>query len=506
MANGRGSDGSTLPPGELIQLEPPQPLIREVPPADPFPLDALGGILGEAARAIQNRIQAPIAIAAQSVLATTTLAVQAHVDVVLPIGPGIPKPVSEFFVTVAVTGERKTGCDDQATWPIEQHERALRKRHEIEMAGYQDGKLAWERSREAIARNRKLDYAAKLAALKNLGPAPPPPLQALLICDEPTIEGVWRLARDGQPSLAVLTSEGGRFLGGHAMNEDNCLKTAAALSGIWDGQPWRRVRASEDASILPGRRLAMHLMVQPDVARILFNNPLLADQGLLSRLLVTAPASSAGTRFYCDEEPETDLNIKRYGAILLGILETAPPLMSGSRQELAPRHLALSSGARAQWIRFVDHVERQLAPNGALEPIRGFANKLPEHSARLGAVLTLVRDLDAGALELAEMQAGIALGEHYSTEALRLSGSGQVSRNLRLAQTLLDWLLTVWVEPAISLPDIYRRGPNAIRDAATAKKLVAILEEHGWLRRIVQGAVVAGQPRREAWRIRRART
>jgi Protein of unknown function (DUF3987) len=506
MANGRGSDGGAVPPGEVIQLEPPQPLTRELPPADPFPVDALGGILCPAAVAIQDRIRAPLAIAAQSVLATATLAVQAHADVVLPIGSGIGKPVSEFFVTIAATGERKTGCDDQAAWPIARREKALRETYDAELTTYQDARLAWERTREAVARDRKRDYQAKLAALEDLGPAPTPPLQALLICDEPTIEGVWRLARDGQPSLGVLTSEGGRFLGGHAMNDDNRLKTAAALSAIWDGQPWRRVRAGEDASILPGRRLAMHLMLQPGVAGLLFNNPLLADQGLLSRLLTTAPDSAAGTRFYCDEKPETDRNIKRCGAILLGLLETAPPLVSGRRQELAPRPLVLSSQARAQWIRFVDHVERQLTPNGALEPIRGLANKLPEHSARLAAVLTLVRDLDAGAIELAEMQAGIALAEHYSTEALRLCGSSQISADLRLAQTVLDWILTVWVEPVISLPDIYQRGPSGVRDAATAKKTVAILEEHGWLRRIAQGAVVAGQQRRDAWRIRRART
>ena len=491
MANGRGGDGGAVPPGEVIQLEPPQLLTREVPPADPFPVDALGDVLCPAAVAIQDRIRAPLAIAAQSVLATATLAVQAHADVVLPIGPGIAKPVSEFFVTVAVTGERKTGSDDQAAWPIARREKALRETYETELVAYQDERLAWERTREAIARDRKRDYQAKLAALKDLGSAPPAPLRALLICDEPTMEGVWRLARDGQPSLGILTSEGGRFLGGHAMNDDNRLKTAAALSAIWDGQPWRRVRASEDASILPGRRLAMHLMLQPGVADILFNNRVLADQGLLSRLLATVPDSSAGTRFYRDEKPETDPNIKRYGAILLGILETAPPLVSGSRQELAPRPLALSSRAQAQWIRFVDHVERQLAPNGSLEPIRGLANKLPEHSARLAAVLTLVRNLDAGAIELAEMQAGIALAEHYSTEALRLSGSSQVSPDLRLAQTVLDWILTVWVEPVISLPDIYQRGSNEVRDAATAKKVVATLEEHGWLRRIAQGGITA---------------
>jgi Protein of unknown function (DUF3987) len=200
IANGRGSDGGAVPRGEVIQLEPPQPRTRELPPPDPFPVDALGGILRPAAIAIQDRIRAPLAIAAQSVLATATLAVQPHADVVLPIGPGIAKPVSDFFVTIAVTGERKTGCDDQAAWPIARREKALRETYEAELTTYQDSRLAWERTCDVIARDRKRDYKAKLAALKDLGPAPAPPLRALLICDEPTIEGVWRLARDGLPS------------------------------------------------------------------------------------------------------------------------------------------------------------------------------------------------------------------------------------------------------------------------------------------------------------------
>jgi hypothetical protein len=38
-----------------------------------------------------------------------------------------------------------------------------------------------------------------------------------------------------------------------------------------------------------------------------------------------------------------------------------------------------------------------------------------------------------------------------------------------------------WKEEFVSLPDIYQKGPNAIRDKRTAVKVVAILEDHGWL-------------------------
>src|SRR5215470_8807017 len=82
-----------------------------------------------------------------------------------------------------------------------------------------------------------------------------------------------------------------------------------------------------------------------------------------------------------------------------------------------------------------------------------------------------------------------------------LFGASCVNADLRLAQRLLNWLLNQWQEPNISLPDIYQRSLNAIGDKATAAKLVELLEEHGSLVKIPEGAIVAGQRRRDTWRI-----
>jgi len=486
---------------EDVKPEPPRPLMRELPPADPFPVDALGDVLGAAARGINDRVQAPIAICGQSVLAAATLAVQGHADVVLPIGAGQARPASSYFVTVAATGERKSACDTEATWPIRRHEAALRATYYRDLPAYENDKAAWDTAREAARKAGKGNRATIRDALDALGPAPTPPLMPMLTCPEPTFEGLCKLFAHGQPSLGIFAAEGGQFIGGHGMNDDNKLKTAAGLSDAWDGTPIRRVRSGDGAMILPGRRLSVHLMAQPAVADILFRDRLLANQGLLSRLLVTAPDGAAGTRLWHEAQPETDRDLKRHGARLLAILETPLPLAAGKSNELEPRRLLLSSAGRELWIKFTDHIERAIGPGAGLEPIRGLANKLPEHAARLAAVVTLVRDIDAGEIVAADIEAGIALAEHYAAEALRLFGASRISADLRLAQKLLDWLLYQWTEPAISLPDIYQRSLNMIGDKATATKLVAILEDHGFLYRIPQGAVVAGQRRRDAWRI-----
>ena len=106
------------------------------------------------------------------------------------------------------------------------------------------------------------------------------------------------------------------------------------LSKIWDGDPIDRVRGEDGAAILPGRRLSAHLMMQPDVASILLGDRLSDGQGLLSRMLMTAPESATGTRLWREEQPGTDRDIENYGACVLSILEAKMPLAPGKRARL----------------------------------------------------------------------------------------------------------------------------------------------------------------------------
>ena len=321
-----------------------------------------------------------------------------------------------------------------------------------------------------------------------------------MTCAEPTYEGLVRLLAMGQPSIGLFAAEGGQFVGGHGMADDAKLRTAAGLSSLWDGDAIKRIRASDGITVLPGRRVAMHLMVQPDIAAIWFSDRLLLDQGLMSRVLVTAPDAASGTRLWKTPKPESDGIVKGYGARLLKILEQRLPLVEGTCNELAPRTVSLSAHAQKLWIAFHDHIEQRLGIGRELDPVRGLANKLPEHAARIAAVLTLVNDIAASEVGTDEMQASIELTQHYAAEAMRLFSAGRVSADLREAEQLRVWLLTAWSERHISLPDIYQRGPSAIRDKARAHRAVTILADHGWLAHAAP-CEVDGTFRREVWRI-----
>jgi hypothetical protein len=377
--------GKAFDQAETFTPEPPRPLVRDRPPPDPFPVDALGPLLGAAARGIQDKTQAPLAICGSSVLAASSLAAQAHADVELPTGQR--KPLSLFCVSVAASGERKSTVDGQALSPVRRREAALVEQYDADLPAYVNAQTAWDQARKHIMmKNKKHGRAAIQSALDDLGPAPAAPLVPLLTCEEPTLEGLIKLLAAGQPSVGIFSAEGGLFMGGHAMSEEARLRSAAGLSTLWDGEPLRRVRVSDGATILRRRRVSLHLMAQPDVASGFLTDPVLADQGLLGRVLVTAPETTAGTRFYRDASPGADAAVRRYGARLLALLERPLPLAEGKSNELAPRALTMSAEARGVWIEFSDHIEALIGPGGELETVRALANKAAEHAGRMAGV------------------------------------------------------------------------------------------------------------------------
>ena len=187
-------------------------------------------VLGAAAHAIHDRVQAPFAICGQSVLAAAALAGQGHADVVLPIGPGQSRPLSLDLISIAASGERKSACDTEAMWPIRRREAALREQYDCDKFAYTNDRAAYDRARKKAEQAGNGDRAAIRAALDALGPEPVPPLVPMLTCSEPTYEGMCRLLAEGQASIGIFAAEGGQFIGGHGMSDEARLRTATGLS------------------------------------------------------------------------------------------------------------------------------------------------------------------------------------------------------------------------------------------------------------------------------------
>ena len=151
----------------------PLPLFPELPPSEEYPVRALGPIMSEAAAGIADKVQVPVAIAAQAVLAAASLAAQAHADVLLPFGQR--RPVSLFFVTIAGSGDRKTTADNEALWPIKEREKALRDEYEQALADWKIAHAVWTAERKRLEADKTLDRDSRTSELKALGPEPATP-------------------------------------------------------------------------------------------------------------------------------------------------------------------------------------------------------------------------------------------------------------------------------------------------------------------------------------------
>lgn len=488
----RLGNAETFAPADIIQ---PQPLIREIPPGAPYPAYALGPLRG-AVEAVQAWTQAPVAIPAQSALAVAALALQGHANVETLGGP---RPLSLYCLTIAASGERKSSCDA----PLMQEMRAF-EREQVQV--HADAKRAWEVDRAIWkARQEKVLLAVKKGSadrleLDRIGPEPaPPPLPDRLV-SEPTYEGLTKLFAFGQPSLGLFSDEGGQFLGGFAMSQDNRQKTLAALNSLWMGDPIKRTRQGDGAFTLFGRRLSLHLMVQPVVAYGLLGDALAGETGFLPRCLICEPVSTIGTRLH-DASRWDSRPLQSFGERLADVLHTGMA-MDPETRELKPRLLGLSGDAKALMIKFSDAVERSQAAGGEMEAVRGYASKAAEQAARIAGVLTLWADMGASEVPGDAMANGIELARFYLLEAARLAGAATVSAAVSKGETLRKWLVSdSWKHDWITVRDIVRNGPNRLRESPEALKAAQLLADHGWLVPLPAGTKIDGSARKQAWRI-----
>lgn len=483
-----------------FKAEGSQPLLRQIPKGEPYPVGALGP-LAEAVEAVRGKTLAPVAIPAASALAVASLAVQGHVDVDTLAGP---RPVSLYVLTIAQSGERKSSCDAPLIAGLREFEKTEARRHRENMAAWANAHAICKGERDRIlAEARKGKGEKRVAAQADLNVmgrepvAPPSPDRTVT---EPTFEGLTRKFAEGMPTLGIFSDEGGQFLGGFAMASENRQKTLSALNDLWQGNAIRRTRAGEGSSTLYGRRLAVHLMVQPGVALAFMADPIAADTGFLPRFLICEPPSTIGTRLQAAVN-YAPAPLADFEARLREVLDSPLP-MDAETRELQPRVILLSPEAHALLVAFADHVEAEQAPGGAYAHVTGYSSKAAEQAARIAGVLTAWRDLLAPSVTGEMMAKAISLAGFYLGEAARLADAATVSAEIDRAERLRRWLLESWPNSEVLPSEVLQRAPiRALREAPAARAATALLEKHGWLVRLPEGTVVRGKARKEAYRI-----
>ena len=452
----------------------PLPLARELDPATPFPVEALGAVGAAVVEQMHAVIQAPEALIGQSILAAMNQVAQPFANVIID---GRVSPLSDFFLTLGESGERKSAVDAWALAQVRERQRALMAKYRTERDEFEQAALVYDAHAKRVLADKKLSSEAKQARLAETQ-RPTAPVMPLFIVSEPSTEAIQRQLIIGLPSIGLVNDEGGQFLGGYAMSAEKRLGTLTTLSRLWDRGEFDRVRIGDGSGSYYGRRLTLHLMVQPAVASSLLADPLAREQGFLARCLVSFPQSTAGQRRYTETDIAQTPAYRAYTQRMTALLDQAWPL--SAENELDPPLIALTPSAKSTWVAIYNDIERGLGANGRLAPVRSLASKAPEHIARLAGTFA-VFDGDAQ-IDSSHVDRAAKLMQHYLAEALRLWGAGQVTAELKLAQEVLNWLRDkMGPGRVIPMADIYRKGPPAIRSAGTARKVLHVLVQHGWV-------------------------
>ncbi|MCC7279080.1 MAG: DUF3987 domain-containing protein [Chromatiaceae bacterium] len=446
-------------------------------PADePYPVDALGPVLGPAVEALTRRQQVPIALAAQSCLAAAVSVVQMYFDV--EVEERIVPP-SLFMVLVAVPGERKTTTDTEAMRTVDAWTRRMLNNYDAQIA----------------------DWNAKKTAKPSDTDPGPRPRRPTLILNNGTTEGIRKSLFDHWPALLLINSDAAAWLGGYSMREGRDSATAATLSNLWSGASDHSVKASQESpQTLTNRRLSMSLMLQPQIAPALLGNQALKGQGFLSRCLVAFPTSTIGTRFYRKRVPEPAW--EKFNATLQTLLDRPPPvdLVSG---ELQPTALPLDEAALEAWIGIYNRLEGALVKG--YEDIAEVANKAADQVLRLAgiqAVLEGCQHIHRDQIERADR-----LHEWYLRQWLTLGGQLRAYEpDVAEPRRLLVWLQQRRAKADqervrkgitdkgqmgqlhFTLREVYSRGPRFVRgNLILTRELVSALIRRGYVRTMAKG-------------------
>lgn len=419
-------------------------------PGNDYPLDALGP-LADAARDIAEGVQCDPALAGQAVLCAAALLTQGVANV--RGADGRAKPLSLFGLSIAKSGDGKDSADSIAFHAIRE----------------------WQREATKTYRQR----------LARLGKDDTPPPEPYRVTKDITLEGLRLAFEKGLSSQGVFSTEAATMLVGHAMNQENWNKTAAALCNLWDGSGFSVARAGTGRFERYGPRLSIHLMVQPAAVSEVMPDESLKNIGFWPRFLLAWPEPPK-PRKYRPFRPESSRAIAAYWQRCEELLRF--PIQEDNDKLWVLEHSHESAEAMG---RFFEQCEKS-ARQGDWHTIEAFGLRGAEQAARIAGIQTIFAGSDR--VEVETMTRAIELVSHSLHNWRIVMETGHDDPAASHALTLYGWLLNL--DQPVKPSDILRKGPAALRSKGRRDAALGRLAEVG-LVAIRNGQVVARFPTEE---------
>ena len=268
--------------GLFRPVVPLKPSVAELPA---FPVDCLPQPLRAYVEAVAVHTQTPVDMAAGVALGVLAACLQGKVRVEGNIGHY--EQTSLYVFLIAPPGSRKSAVIRVMTEPIEDYEQTYNERKKPEIRRIRQERESLQRDINRLTKQLETRYD-KMTELElqhaqdNLADLPDiRPLQ--VFTDDCTSESMIRLLRENGGRMSLISAEGGAFdnIIGRYTKKPNL---DVWLKGIC-GDTIRVDRINRDPDYIRNPALSMIVSAQPNVLSEIMQNPMLDGRGLLARLM-----------------------------------------------------------------------------------------------------------------------------------------------------------------------------------------------------------------------------
>ena len=469
-------------------------------PAEPdsLPLDALPAVLRDMARTSHEATQAPLDSAIGAVLGGVSVAIVGKVQVEIRADTDWVKPAHTYIGIEQPSGTGKSPLINMVQKPIAIWE-AKKASEESSKRRWAEERIKLEEecvksARRAAVTDPSVKNELEHAVTELTKAEGEPHGEFQLLLSDATEEGLVRvLAGNGgraasvDPEGTILEVAAGRYGNGDAR--------LAALTHGWDGEAMRVNRASKVRVDLPSANLALLLGLQPGILRGMLNAETMKQRGVLARFLWIAPTLRWDELLTGRDVPTLNrVAVAGYGEMLTRLLDSSDKSKKSDKTAGQPHILKMSPEAQEGVYRLEQARVDGQRPGGPLQSVPAFAGKLPDHGARLAALLTVADRAARGEDPFDDpipgwaMKAAERLIAAIATHVVKVTGDAGADPQL----SDLRYLLERAVEMEGSTESDIRervRARQSFRDAEHARKMFDELERRGCIRRIPQDRV-----------------
>jgi hypothetical protein len=217
----------------------------------------------------------------------------------------------------------------------------------------------------------------------------------------------------------------------------------------------------------------------------LLGDPVLRQQGFLSRLLIAWPRSRIG--FRADESDDDQETVATPAEEEFRRRIYALVFRYASDELELSEPLRVDSDARKLWRAFSNEIENAQKPDAIYAEFSDVAGKSAEMAGRLAGVLTLYDKPGAATVTAKLMRNAIAIARWYLNEALRISETGMLRPEIVDAIELLKWFKANPQHRTRSGALLY--GPKRLRSKLRLDPILRVLVDHNLIVLPKKGAI-----------------